>query len=92
MSLRQQLLQEIGRQREAAELEANRAVRWTLVRCGAMCFAWMLVGLYLLGWSAHTGDEQYGRIAFYSGVIVGNAGILYTLLATYRRLEKRGDL
>jgi len=92
MSLRQQLLEEIGRQREVAELETRRAVRWTLVRCGALCVGWMLIGLYLLGWSAHTGDEHYGRIAFYSGVIVGNAGILYTLLATYRRLERRGDL
>ncbi len=92
MSLRQQLLEEIGRQREAAEVETTRAVRRTLVRCGVLCVAWMLVGLYLLGWSAHTSDEHYGRIAFYSGVIVGNAGILYSLLATYRRLEKRGDL
>lgn len=92
LSLRQQLLEEVGRQREIAELEARRAVRRTLVRCAALCVAWMLLGLYLLGWSAHTTDEHYGRIAFYSGVIVGNAGILSTLLATYRRLEKRGDL
>src|SRR3712207_8562431 len=47
----------------------------------SLCVGWMLLGLYLLGWSAHTSDEHYGRIAFYSGVIVGNAGILYTLLA-----------
>ena len=92
MSIRQQLLEEIGRQREAAERETRRSVRWALVRCGALCVGWTLVGLYLLGWSVHTTDEHYGRIAFYSGVIVGNAGILYTLLATYRRLEKRGDV
>jgi hypothetical protein len=92
MSLRKQLLEEIGRQREAAELEATRAVRWTLVRCAATCVGWMLVGLYLLGWSMHTTDVQYGRMAFYGGLIVGNGGMLYTLLATYRRLEKRGDV
>ena len=92
MSLRQQLLEEVGRQREVAEFEARRGVRRTLVRCGALSVGWMLLGLYLLGWSVHTTDEHYGRIAFYSGVIVGNAGILYTLLATYRRLEKRGDV
>jgi hypothetical protein len=40
----------------------------------------------------HTTDYTYGRIAFYSGVIVGNVGIMFTLLNTYRRLEKRGDL
>ena len=92
MSLRQQLLEEVGRQREAAELQTRRAVRRALVRCGALCVGWMLLGLYLLGWAVHTTDEHYGRIAFYSCVIVGNAGILYTLLATYRRLEERGDL
>jgi hypothetical protein len=52
----------------------------------------MLLGLYLLGWSMHTADYTYGRIAFYSGVIVGNCGIIFTLLNTHRRLEKRGDL
>ena len=92
MPTRKELLEEIGRQREAAEDEARRAVRRTLLRSGALCIGWMLAGLYLLGWSVHTTDEQYGRIAFYAGAIVGNAGILYTLLATYRTLEKRGDL
>jgi hypothetical protein len=52
----------------------------------------MLLGLYLLGWSVHTTDYLYGRIAFFGGLIVGNTGIVYTLLNTYRRLEKSGDL
>ncbi len=92
MPTRKELLDDIARQREAAELQTTRAVRWTLVRCGLTCVGWMLAGLYLIGWALHTTDEGYGRIAYYGGVIVGNAGILYTLLATYRRLERRGDL
>jgi hypothetical protein len=92
MPSRKELFEEIARQREAAEVETRRAVRWTLVRCGLACIGWMLVGLYLIGWALHTTDEHYGRIAYYGGVIVGNAGILYTLLATYRRLEQRGDI
>jgi hypothetical protein len=92
MPSRKELLEEIGRQREAAEHETRRAVRRTLVRCGVTCIGWMLAGLYLIGWAMHTTDEGYGRVAYYAGVIVGNGGILYTLLATYRRLERRGDL
>jgi hypothetical protein len=92
MTLRRELLEEMARVREAAEAEAERGRRRELVRAGLLCIAWMIIGLYLLGWSMHTSDEHYGRIAFYSGVIVGNSGILYTLLDTYRRLENRGDL
>jgi hypothetical protein len=92
MPLRKELLEEMGRARDAAELEAARGRRHELIRAGALCIAWTLLGLYLLGWSMHTTDYHYGRIAFYSGVIVGNVGIIYTLLNTYRRLEKRGDL
>lgn len=92
MPLRRALLEEMGRRRDVAENEAERARRRELVRAGALCIGWMLLGLYLLGWSVHTTDYLYGRIAFFGGLIVGNAGIVFTLLASYRRLEKRGDL
>jgi hypothetical protein len=92
MPLRQQLLEEMTRRREAAELEAERARRRELVRAALLCVGWLLLGLYILGWSMHTANYDYGRIAFYGGLIVGNGGIVYTLLRTHRRLEKRGDL
>jgi hypothetical protein len=92
MPLRKELLEEMGRAREAAELESQRGRRRELLRASALCIAWMLLGLYLLAWSMHTTSFEYGHVAFYSGVIVGNAGIIFTLLNTYRRLEKRGDL
>ena len=92
MPLHQELLEEMAHRRETAEREAQRAVRREMLRAGLLCVAWMLLGLYLLGWSVHTTDEQYGRMAFYGGLVVGNGGILYTLLSSYRRIEKRGDL
>jgi hypothetical protein len=91
MPTRRELYEAIGREREAAELEANRARRRDLVRAGALCVVWMLVGVYLLGWSVHTTDERYGWLAFYGGLIVGNGGMVFTLLAAYRRGEERGD-
>jgi hypothetical protein len=51
----------------------------------------MFLGLYLLGWSVHTTDDRYGWLAFYAGLILGNAGIVFTLLGAYRRGEQRGD-
>jgi hypothetical protein len=91
MPLRKELIEEMIRAREVAELEAERVRRWDLIRTGALCVAWMLFGLYLLGFSFHTTDDRYARPAFYAGVIVGNAGIVFTLLRAYRRGEQRGD-
>lgn len=91
MPLRKELLEEMALTREAAELRAERDRRRDMVRTGAMCLVWMLIGLYLLGWSMHTTDDRYARPAFYAGVIVGNAGIVSTLLRAYRRGEQRGD-
>ena len=91
MPLRRELLEKVTRAREAAELEAERARRRDVVRTGAMCIVWMLLGLVLLGWSVHTTDDRYARPAFFAGVIVGNAGILFTLLRACRRGEERGD-
>ena len=92
MPIRRDLFAAAAHRRELAELEAERARRRELVKAAALCLAWMALGLYLLGWSVHTTDFLYGRVAFFGGLIVGNTGIVFTLLSTYRRLEKRGDL
>jgi hypothetical protein len=91
MPLRRELLEEMARAREASELEAERIRLHDMIRTGAFCVMWMLIGLYLLGWSMHTTDDRYARLAFYGGVIVGNAGIVFTLLRAYHRGEQRGD-
>jgi hypothetical protein len=52
------------------------------------CLGWCAVGLGLIAWSMHTTDEIWGRRAFYAGVGIGNVGIIYTLLAAYRRLDR----
>jgi hypothetical protein len=89
--LRKELLDQMVRVREAAELEADRVRRRDMICTGALCVVWMVLGLFLLGLSFHTTDDRYARPAFYAGVIVGNAGIVFTLLRAYRRGEQRGD-
>ena len=56
-----------------------------------VCFVWSFFGIALIAWSAHTSVLLYGRLAFFAGVGIGNAGVIFTLLAAYRRGEKRGD-
>jgi len=91
MPSRKELLEEMARVREAAELEAERVRRRDMIRTAAFCVGWMVLGLYLIGWSMHTTDDRYAQAAFYAGWIVGNAGIVATLLRAYRRGEERGD-
>jgi hypothetical protein len=91
MPTRKELYEAMGRERDTAELEASHARRRDAIRTGALCVAWMLLGLYLLGWSVHTTDDRYAWLAFYGGLMVGNAGVVFTLLAAYRRGEERGD-
>jgi len=78
------------RRREEA-VQANRDKLWDYVLTALGCFAWCAVGTFLIAWSAHTTDEVLGLMAFWGGLGVGNTGIIYTLLAAYRRGEKRGD-
>lgn len=55
------------------------------------CLVWAAIGISGILWSAHTTSYTWGRIAFLSGVIVGNAGIIFTLLSAWRAGERRGD-
>lgn len=77
-----------------ARLEADRrsAVeqRWYMAVVALRCFAWSALGIGCILWSAHTTDMTYGRMAFYFGVMVGNAGILWTLTSAYLHGERRG--
>lgn len=68
------------------EAEQRRYMAVTALRC----VAWSALGIACILWSAHTTDMAYGRMAFYFGVLVGNAGILWTLSAAYLRGERRG--
>lgn len=75
------------RQHEEAQRDRNRDLLWTAVQC--MC--WSALGIFLILWSAHTTDYAYGIAAFFAGLGLGNGGIIFSLLAAYRRGELRGD-
>ena len=58
--------------------------------CGHMVF-WVLAGWTLIGFSAHGTDATLGWILYWLGFAVWIPGVLFSLLAAYRRGEKRGD-
>jgi hypothetical protein len=91
MPLPKHLLDEMSLRRAAAEEEADRLRNRDLVRSGLACIGWCALGLFLIMWSAHTTDLLYGRMAFFAGLGIGNGGIIFTLLAAWRRGERRGD-
>jgi cation transporter-like permease len=74
----------------AQEREASRIVRRTYFLVIAVCFFWMAAGLVLMWWAFHTGDEHLGRIAFLSGILVTDVGVLGTLVYAYNRAERDG--
>jgi hypothetical protein len=79
----------------AAELEAlegtvRRQIRWVYARAVVLCLLSMLLALAAIGWSVHSTDEGSAQIAFWGGLLIGNVGIMWTLLATYNRAIEEG--
>ena len=91
MPLPKPLLESMAAKRRDEAVQANRDKVRDYVITALSCFGWCAVGVFLIAWSAHTTDATLGWAAFWGGLGVGNAGIIFTLLAAYRRGEKRGD-
>jgi hypothetical protein len=77
---------------EALERELRREMRWVYARAILGCLLSMAVGLVSIAWAVHATDERYATIAFWGGMLVGNGGILVTLVVTYHRAMEEGWL
>lgn len=79
---------------EKREAEHHRAsgdtFRDLAKTCVQMVF-WVLTGWTFIGFSVHTTNEIVGRVLWWTGLAVWIPGVLFSLLAAYRRGEKRGD-
>jgi hypothetical protein len=91
MPTHEDVLDDMAARQHAAERDAARVTRRDLAMTALACVGWCVVALALLAWAFHTTDEESGRLAFALGVGSGNAGIIFTCLAAYRRGEQRGD-
>lgn len=91
MPLPDHLLDELERKHAGEAEAADRDRRRDMLLTGVRCLGWSALGIACILWSAHTTSMAYGRMAFFAGVGIGNGGIIWTLLAAYRRGERRGD-
>ncbi len=91
MPLPSEIREELSRRHFEAHRQAERDTRADLIRTALACWGWCLLGIGSIAWSFHTTDETLGRAAFWTGIGTGNAGMIFTLLAAYRRGEQRGD-
>ena len=91
MPLPKHLLDEMSARRATEHRLAERDRIRALCISALQCLAWAAVGIALILWSAHTTSMLHGRLAYFAGIGIGNGGIIFTLLAAYRRGEKRGD-
>jgi hypothetical protein len=91
MPIPPQVYAELIAAHEAAHRSAQRdTFRDLLKTCGHLAF-WVACGLCFIGLALHTTDASWGRILWLTGHTVWIAGVLFSLLAAYRRGEARGD-
>ena len=78
----------------AAELLANAREdqRWNwgeTLRTLALVVLSLGVGLFLMAWSVHTTDMRFAGAAFWAGLIVGNGGMIVSMLMVLTRAARR---
>lgn len=74
-----------------AEREARRDYWRDMGRTMLHLAFWVALGLGLMGSGLHTADAVIGRIFWLAGQTVWLSGVLFSLLAAYRRGHDRGD-
>ena len=84
-------MEELITKRAAEYSAAQRDKFLDFTLTALLCLVWSALGIFLILLGAHLTHPVYARVAFYAGIAVGNGGIIFTLLAAYRRGEKRGD-
>ena len=67
-----------------------RAERRLLAETLMGCIACGVAGLFLIGWAVHTTDAGWGGIAFWSGLLIGDVGMVGLLLRHVHRSEVAG--
>lgn len=78
-------------QREAEHRRAGRDTFRDLAKTSVQMVCWLLAGWTFIAFSVHTTNMIVGKILWWTGLAVWIPGVLFSLLAAYRRGEKRGD-
>jgi len=92
MPLPQEVQEELERKRREEHVQAERDSFRAGVRTALLCVGWSAAGLAFMGWGLHTNDPDLGQIAWKGGMVVGYAGILFTLIRAHAKAKDRGDV
>ncbi len=71
--------------RRRALEEDERARRRELVGYMISFLFWPSLGALICMWGMHTPRVEYSRVAMEVGILLGNAGVIVTLLVAYNR-------
>lgn len=74
-----------------AHREAEREARQDFLRTIRDIVAWTCGGVLCIGLALHTGDAGLGWIWYWLGNSIWFGGVSFSILAAYRRGERRGD-
>lgn len=91
MPLPQDIQDELQRKRREEHLQAQRDSFWANVRTALACVAWSAAGLVCMGFGLHTTDPKLGQVFWKGGMVVGYAGILFTIIRWHTKAKDRGD-
>lgn len=83
--LRNPLYRQMLENRRRAAVEEERARLRVRVAYVLSFLFWAALGCLTAGWGMYTRRVEYSRVALEAGLIIGNAGILATLLHAYQR-------
>jgi hypothetical protein len=92
MPLPREIQEELERKRRDEHVQAERDSFRAHVRTALACVAWSAVGLVVMAWGLHTSDPELGQVAWKGGIVVGYAGILFTLIRAHAKAKDRGDV
>ena len=92
MPLPRHIREEMELKRAEEHRRAERDAFWAHVGTALACVAWSAGGLACMAWGLHTTNPDLGGIAWRGGVVVGYAGILFTLVRAYGKARERGDV
>lgn len=81
------LYREMLERHRLATMLHERALRREFLLYLLSFIFWTLLGVGIAGWGMHTTRVAYSRVAIEVGMLLGNAGVLLTLLVAYRRSE-----
>ncbi|MDQ2666776.1 MAG: hypothetical protein M3Z05_12285 [Gemmatimonadota bacterium] len=78
-------------QRESEHHAAAGDTFRDLLKTSLQIVLWVLAGWTFIAFAVHTTNEIIGKILWWTGLGVWIPGVLFSLLAAYRRGERRGD-